>query len=69
LPVHEQLSTLKSSLLSPRFGLLCPLQGLPLALKDASFLIKPGTKVGICGRTGAIDRPTALTITLGACLL
>lgn len=27
--------------------------GLDLALKDVSFTVKPGTKVGVCGRTGA----------------
>ena len=26
--------------------------GLPLALRDASFTVRPGDKVGICGRTG-----------------
>lgn len=28
-------------------------EGLDLVLKDVSFEIKPGTKVGVCGRTGA----------------
>lgn len=28
-------------------------EGLELVLKDVSFEIKPGTKVGVCGRTGA----------------
>jgi ABC-type multidrug transport system fused ATPase/permease subunit len=28
-------------------------EGLDLVLKDVSFKIQPGTKVGVCGRTGA----------------
>lgn len=28
-------------------------EGLDLVLKGVSFTIKPGTKVGVCGRTGA----------------
>ena len=26
--------------------------GLPLVLKDITFHVKPGEKIGICGRTG-----------------
>lgn len=30
-------------------------EDLPLTLKGVSFVIKPGTKVGICGRTGCVN--------------
>lgn len=37
-------------------------EGLDLVLKGVSFTIKPGTKVGVCGRTGAGKSTLTLAI-------